>query len=241
MNNITKVNYNNKEYAVLNVRYKKTNLPVVLDIEDYDNIQNLNKRWKYHNSGLICCSHTYENKSKDIFIHNILMILKSHDLKEPAQETSIIHLNRIGLDNRRDNLFYNTNNKTINKNIKKKKRTINLLDKNIDSSKLPTYVWYLKENGTHGERFSVNIGDIKWKTTSSKKVSLLEKLELAKDYLKNLKKTNPEYFLTFSMNGDLNKQGYELKKSFIDIIKKAGYINVQEICTLQNITDSILN
>jgi hypothetical protein len=146
------------------------------------------------------------------------------------------------LDNRRDNIFYDSYDKKFKKNLKKKKRTIKLPENSlIKPDLIPTYVWYLKENGTHGERFSVNIGDKKWKTTSSKKVSLLEKLELAKDYLKNLKKTNPEYFLTFSMNGDLNKQGYELKKSFIDIIKKAGYINVQEICTLQNITDSILN
>ena len=129
---VTKVIYNNKEYAVINVRYKKTNLPVVLDYEDYKNIKDLNKKWKYHNSGLICCSHSYENKSKEIFIHNILMILKSQDLNETPKETPIIHLNKIGLDNRRDNLFYDTNNKIINtdkiiiKTIKKRPEKLKL-------------------------------------------------------------------------------------------------------------------
>ena len=86
-------------------------------------------------------------------------------------------------------------------NYKKKKRTVKLPEGcNIEPNELPTYIWYLKENGSHGSRFSVEVGNIKWKTTSSKKVSLRYKLEEAKKFLRELKKTNSDLFNKSSFN-----------------------------------------
>ena len=52
----------------------------------------------------------------------------------------------------------------------------------------------MKPNGSHGDRFMVEIGDVKWKTTSSKKLSLKYKLEEAKLFLRQLKRESPELF-----------------------------------------------
>ena len=49
----------------------------------------------------------------------------------------------------------------------KKKRTIKLpKSSGITPDDIPTYIWYVKETANHGDRFVVEIGDIKWKTTS---------------------------------------------------------------------------
>ncbi|MBA42414.1 MAG: hypothetical protein CMF62_00205 [Magnetococcales bacterium] len=227
----------------MNLRYTGKNLPIVLEKEDFDYINKLNKNWKYHQAGLISCLHTHDDKTKEIFMHNIIMALKDRgDMKD----NPVVHINKIGLDNRRENIIYDTQNKNFKKNLKKKKRTIKLPeDSGIEPDEIPTYVWYLKENGSHGDRFAVEIGNLKWKTTSSKKMSLRYKLEQAKKYLRDLKNNKPEYFYDFSMNGDLTKKGEDLLKSYKLIVKKAGYLNIDYIpafkkFNIENLTDKYL-
>ena len=55
-------------------------------------------------------------------------------------------------------------------------------------SELPKHVWYVKANGLHGDRFCIELKTegITWKTTSSKKVSIHEKLQQANDKLQEL-------------------------------------------------------
>lgn len=221
---IDKVRYKNKYYGVIKISYKDTELPLVIDWDDVRIIDNLNKRWRYSKNGFVSCNHVMKNKNKEVFIHELIMALKKRDLKEKRESYPIIHINRIGLDNRRDNLIYDKTGKEINKNVKKKKRTITLpVDSGISVDDIPTYVWYMKPNGSHGDRFMVDIGDIKWKTTSSKKLSLGYKLEEAKKYLRELKDIRPDLFQEYSMNGDFNKDGKNLVDSYYDIIYRAGY------------------
>jgi len=51
---------------------------------------------------------------------------------------------------------------------------------------IPKHIWYVKANGNHGDRFAIEFKteNIVWKTTSSKKISLKDKLEAAKRKIK---------------------------------------------------------
>jgi hypothetical protein len=74
----------------------------------------------------------------------------------------------------------------------------------------------------------VEVGDVKWKTTSSKKLTLNYKLEEAKKYLRELMKTRPDLFEDFSMNGDYTKEGNELMENYYAIVHKAGFDNIKK-------------
>ena len=69
----------------------------------------------------------------------------------------------------------------------------------------------------------VDVGDVNWKSTGSKKVSLKYKLEETKKYMRHLKNARPDLFNEYSMNGDLNKNGVGLLDDFLNISKDAGY------------------
>ena len=147
------------------------------------------------------------------------MYLNGNTLNKP-----ILHINKIGIDNRISNLSYDTHDKHIQKNLKKKSRTISLPKKcGIIPENLPSYVWYVKEDSSHADRFMVDVGDVNWKSTGSKKVSLKYKLEETKKYMRHLKNARPDLFNEYSMNGDLNKNGVGLLDDFLNISKDAGY------------------
>lgn len=215
-----KIRYKNDYYAVVSIE----SIPVVLDWDDFRVVKSLEKSFRYCSNGFISCYHTVKVIPKEVYLHEIIMGLKQRVESKKAQDIPIIHVNRIGLDNRRDNLLYDTADKKIKKNNKKKKRIIKLPEESgIDENDIPTYVWYMRPNGKHGDRFMVQIGDVSWKTTSSRDYSLKYKLEEAKKYIRELKETNPVLFEEYSMNGDYTKQGLELLKSYYKIISRAGF------------------
>lgn len=219
MENIKYMSYNNSRYVVFPVSYKnKLMLPVIIDYGDFKQIYKLNKKWRCNDNGFAVCSHTSNGVTRDVLMHELIMLLNNDN----KIKKKIIHINRIGLDNRKENLMYE--NENINKNIKKKKRTIILpKDSGIDPDNIPTYIWYMKPNETHGSRFIVKIDDIKFVTTSSRDVSLNDKLEEAKIFLKKLFEEREDLRESYSMNGDYNALGKELLNSYYDIVNKAGY------------------
>lgn len=219
-----KVSYKGQYYAIMEVEHKDSIRPILLDYKDYKYIKDLNKNWKCNKNNFISCTHTYNDNTKEIFIHDIIMALKHKDDGTERENYPIIHINNNGFDNRRENLIYDNNDKDCNKNYKKKKRTIDMpKGSGITPEEIPTYIWYLKPNGSHGERFIVQIGDIKWKTTSSKNKSLRYKLEEAKKYLRDMKKSNPDIFDEYCMNGEYTKKGKELLDGYYKIVTKNGY------------------
>jgi hypothetical protein len=219
----SKVSYNGKDYGVISIKYNKSEIPVVVDWKDVKYLKKLNKKWKCHKNGFLSTPHSFNGSNQNIYLHEIIMAQKNHDEGSEFSTKPILHINRLNLDNRRENLVYRDCDIKY-KNVKKKKRTISFPEEyGINPSKLPTYVWYMKENGTHGERFMVNVGDIQWKTTASKSISLIEKLDEAKSFLRKLKSSNPELFKNTCMNGEYTEAGKKLSKEYYDIITEAGF------------------
>lgn len=205
------VKYNNKTYSVIKVKYKGNYIPIVLSYKDFKQIPS-EYQWIISDYGLI---YRKDENDKIKYLHEL--ILNKNNLKCP-----IIHINKLGIDNRLQNLMFDNKNKITKKNLSKKARTIDLKDK-VDVNKIPTYVWYLKPDKTHGERFQVAMDTIKWKSTSSNELSLKYKLEETKKFLRQMKDEKPEEFIKNSMNNDLNISGEKLKKEFYEIITLAGF------------------
>jgi hypothetical protein len=218
LNNPIIVNYKNNKYAVFTFK-KNIEIPVIIDINMYDIIKTLNLHFYMNDNLMLYTKIKSNNKILDVYLHEIIMKFNNPKIKT----NPILHINKINVDNRIDNLIYDTTDKQLTKNLNKKSRLIDLSDDKIDVNNLPSFVWYLNEDGSHGERFIVELGPLKWKSTSSKKLSLRYKLEEIKKFLRMHKYRYPNLFKNFSMNGDLNKKGLELKLEYYDIIRLAGF------------------
>ncbi|AYV77330.1 MAG: hypothetical protein Barrevirus36_2 [Barrevirus sp.] len=229
-----RVTKDDNDYIVFPVRYKGINLPVLIDYDDFLVMKKLDNKWKCNNNGFVFC----QEGNRDYYLHELIMSLKNKDEGLDNELVPIIHINRIGLDNRRENLIYDIADKDINKNTKKKKRTV-VLPKNcgIKPNMIPTYIWYMKPDQTHGERFMVSIGDIMWKTTSSNDLSLKYKLEEAKMFLRHLLRERPDLMDLYSMNGDLNREGLILANSYYDIVHDIGYNHIKKVVPDKNTLD----
>lgn len=229
LTNVTKIIYEGYTYAVIGLKYNNTNIPVILDWNTYGKIKKIDKKWYINDKGMVVTNHKIyrdnEIYSGEIYLHDVVL-----KINEEYNTRPILHINKIGVDNRLSNLMYDTRDKEINKNIKKKMRTLILPDEfGINVNNIPSFVWYVKSDDTHGDRFVINVGDINWKSTSSKKVSLRYKLEETKKYLRHLKNIRNDLFEEHSMNGDLNTDGQYLLNSFVEIVTEAGYNNFKKI------------
>lgn len=232
MEDVKYISYNSSKYVIFSVYYKnKLKLPGLLDFDDFKIIHKSDKKWRCNDNGFIVCSHTCDGITRDVLMHELVMLIhnKNNDKKK------ILHLNRIGLDNRKENLIYDDEN--INRNIKKKKRTIILpKDSGINPDNIPTYIWYMKPDESHGSRFVVKIGDVKYTTTSAKDVSLNDKLEEAKMFLKNLFEERKDLKDEYSMNGDYNVLGKDLLHSYYNIVERSGYDHIKKYIPENNTT-----
>lgn len=219
---IITLEYHNNRYTVANIIHSGTSLPIVLDREIYKIVKSLKKKWYINDKNHIYCFHNNGKDTYQVYLHDIVIKL-SKDI-EYQQGVPIVHINKIHFDNRLENLQFDVPNKDYSKNIKKKKRTIDLSEHNINVNDLPTYLWYLKPDQTHGERFVVDIpNELSWRSTASKKVSLRYKLEEAKKFLRHTKQVRPDIFEKYSMNGDLTSKGFQLYKEYHTMIQKAGF------------------
>ena len=214
------VTYKNKSYIVFSMK-KNIDIPIVLDKNIFDFINKEQRQYHINDNLMVYTKVKLDenNKLVDIYLHEIVMKLKN----KACKITPIIHINKMNFDNRLANLMFDTIDKKCTKNLHKKERIIDLSHKNINVHNIPSFVWYLNEDDTHGDRFIVELGPIKWKSTSSRKLSLRYKLEEIKKYLRLHKDTYPDIFRDYSMNGDLNKQGELLKKEYYDIIRLANF------------------
>jgi len=240
LNNFKKVTIDDNTYVLIKFQYKGQNLPVILNDFYFDKIKSLNKSWKINDSGFVVSTHNVNNQDIEITMHELVMALHNKENNLEKKNNNIVHLNRLGIDNRKENLLYDTHDKETKKNLKKKKRIIEFSkSSNIKADELPSFMWYLKPNDTHDERFIIEVGDIKWKTTSSSKLSIRYKLEEGKKFLRELKEAKPELFDELSMNGEFNLEGKNLLNSFYKITDGAGYTNLRKVTT-DNLTNKYL-
>lgn len=219
------VEYNGKKYIVFKLIYNENIYPIIIDYDYFNDIKNLNKNWHINDKGIVITTHiSLDGIQKVIYLHEIIMQLSGQ-----SQRKKIEHINRVGLDNRLENLIYSSSENYTARNTKKLSRKLDLSEYGINKDDIPSYVSYVKEDATHGNRFMLKIGDIRWKSTSSKKVSLKYKLEETKKYLRYIRDTRNDIFENYCMNGDMNIIGRKLFESFIEITKKSGYKNLKNI------------
>lgn len=112
-------------------------------------------------------------KKRELYLHAFLM--------KPGPMYTVQHISKNGLDNRRDNLRV-VNDSMAAIGHAKKKRNVELPALcGIRLEEIPKHIWYVQANGYHRDRFAIEFKTegILWKSTSSKEVSLKEKLEQA--------------------------------------------------------------
>lgn len=158
-NKYTIVTYKEQKYIVGETSNK---IPFVFD---FDLLETLPNYTFFLRNNYIYC--------KNIYLHHII---------KPFEKISVDHINQIKVDNRRENLRYATQS-IQNKNQSKKKRNVKLPENcGINPENIPTFIWYIKADGKHGDRWMVEIKDkYVWKTTSTKDLSTKCKFELAKN------------------------------------------------------------
>lgn len=221
---IITLEHHKKRYTVAYINQSGTKIPIVLDRDVYKVIRKLDKRWYINNKNHIYCLHSKDSNTYPVYLHEIVVKLSKNNDYDNMSNVPIIHINNIHFDNRIENLQFDTPDKDCAKNTKKKRRIIDLAHHGINVDNLPTYLWYLKPDKSHGDRFIIEMPNIlTWRSTASKKVSLRYKLEEAKKYLRFMKSVNPEIFEACSMNGDLTCIGLKLYKEYQSMIAKAGF------------------
>ena len=208
------VTYNNKDYIVGKVVVKDSYKYFIIDKEDYPKIKDYS--WHYTSNSYISHNVNFEGQQKALYLHN--MVLSRLVFPGKGSKESIDHINRIGLDNRKENLRIITQSQQ-NLNQSKRKRRIELPeDSELTPDDIPKHIWYVKANGNHGDRFAIEFKteNITWKTTSSKNVLLKDKLQTAKEKLQ-------EYYVIFPYlnpnNDETINRIKELTDSYDEIIR----------------------
>lgn len=234
------VDINDENYVVIPFKFKGNKYPVILDYMIYKVIKKMDRSWYVNDKGFIYTISKDGETSTDVYLHDVVKQIQSKINKNEVEDKPIIHVNRITFDNRTENLEYDTHDKINSKNLKKKKRTAKLpKSSGIKSSELPTYLWYIRNSGSHGDRFFISVDDISWKSTSSQRVSLRYKLEESKKYLRNLQLSRPDIFTNYSMNGDFNEAGNTLLREYF-IIAKGGGFNDLRMFSMDKNTEKML-
>jgi len=208
----THVKYYCNEYTVMKIKHNDGYVYGLIDKDDYAKIHEYS--WHYTAHQYISQSVCVDGKHKSLYLHNIVMDRLEHPGKG-ATET-IDHINRNGLDNRKENLRLISQTEQ-NLNQKRKGRTA-ILPTGLKAEDIPKHIWYIKPNGHHGERFGIDFKteNIKWKTTSSTKISLEDKLKAAKEKLQEYYKVYPH----LNPDNEENEMVIEsLHHSFDEIIK----------------------
>ena len=68
-----KIKYNKNDYAVIELKYKNNVLPMIIDWKYLKKIKDLNKKWKCQKNGFVLCTHRYNSKLQNVYIHELIM------------------------------------------------------------------------------------------------------------------------------------------------------------------------
>lgn len=173
------VKYNEKEYVIGTILHNTNPVEFIFDKEDYESVSQ--RAWHFASEHYISSAFQCgDGKRRELYLHNLVMGVDLFPGKGAKQ--SIDHINRNGLDNRKENLRLITQSQQNIHQIKKKRNVILPENCGINPNDIPKHVWYVRAQGQHGDRFAIELKteNICWKTTSSKAVSIQQKLEQAK-------------------------------------------------------------
>jgi hypothetical protein len=206
--------YNNKQYCIGVITSSKGVIQFLIDGDDSEKVKE--RSWHISSAGYVVSYYPTDDGIKQLLLHNFVMNRLTFPGKG-ATET-VDHINRNPLDNRKANLrIISQTEQNINQH--KKPRNIVKLpeDSGINPDDIPRHIWYMKANGGHGDRFAIEFKTehLVWKTSSSKKLTLQQKLNQAKEKLQELYIQYPH--LNQSEN-NIVKQAEELTTSFNEII-----------------------
>jgi hypothetical protein len=169
------ISFNNLEYSAGCILYKENLVEFLIDRTDLSAVSQY--AWHFVGNGL--ATTVVGEKKRELYMHSLIM--------GPGPTQFVQHISGNGLDNRRANLrLINKADAALNR---VKSRTIELPPLcGIKPEDIPTHVWYVQANGYHRDRFAIEFKTegILWKSTSSKSVSLQEKLAAAKAKLAEL-------------------------------------------------------
>lgn len=175
--------------AVGIILFKGMGVEFAIDAADVSGVQE--HRWHYTNNYIattvtvtVDCSGTPVQKKRELYLHNFLMKPRAHE--------AVQHISKNGVDNRRANL--RLVDAGVLNNQTKKKRNVELpILCGLKADQIPKHIWYVQANGYHRDRFAIEFKTegILWKSTSSKDVSLQQKLDQAKERLKDLYEIYP--------------------------------------------------
>jgi hypothetical protein len=209
------VTYNNKEYVVGILQHTGEDVKFVIDKDDFPKIEK--RPWHLTSGKYIGSTFYLDGGHKlELYLHNLIMDKITFDGK--GTKETVDHINRNGLDNRKENLrILSQSQQNINQG--KKIRRVELPEGcPIKPEEIPKHIWYVRANGLHGDRFAIEFKteSVCWKTTSSKKVDLTLKLQDAKVKLQ-------EFYLQYPhLNPQFEESKCkELTESFNEIIRAA--------------------
>lgn len=183
------VSYAGKEYVVGFIMSCSEQVTFVFDEEDFPKI--CERTWYKCSVNYISSSVRIDGKGKQLFLHNLVMVRPLYTGKGPLE--SVDHINRIGFDNRKENLrVVSQTEQNFNQKTRKRMATLPS-DSGLTMEDIPRHIWYIKPNGAHGDRFAIEFRSegITWKTTSSKSIPLRDKLAAAKAKLQEFYATYP--------------------------------------------------
>ena len=173
--------------TVGSILFKGMLIEFVFDTTDFPILKD--RSWHYASGSYIATSVNVDisggTKKREIYLHNLLL--------QSSAEQTVQHISKNGLDNRRQNLRL-VENSVASVGHAKKKRNVELPPMcGIKPEEIPKHIWYVQANGYHRDRFAIEFKTegILWKSTSSKEVSLQEKLGQAEAKLKELYELYP--------------------------------------------------
>jgi len=207
------IQYNEKDYIVGTVCSNGEPVKFIIDKEDQGKV--VGRSWHKSAGHYISSAENVDGVRKELFLHNL--IANRLDFPGKGARETVDHINRNGFDNRKENLrVLSQSEQNMNQCVRGRSITLPS-DSGIDPSEIPRHIWYIKAHGAHGDRFAIEFKTegLTWKTTSSKKVSLRDKLNQAKQILEELYQQFP-YLNPF--RPEKVEKEVALVKSFDEII-----------------------